>query len=167
MKINIRRFSQDDSISELVSLLHRAYKRLADMGLFFVATNISEEDAKRLIDGGECFIAECDGKIIGTILLYAKGKHNPEFYRRDDVIVFGKFAVEPEYQKNGIGEMMMNYIEEYVKSKGIKELACDTAEQAQHLIDYYAKRGFRFIGYHKWSMVNYRSVMMSKYLCEK
>ncbi|RPI12494.1 MAG: GNAT family N-acetyltransferase [Ignavibacteriae bacterium] len=162
MNVSIRRFAETDSITELTGLLHRAYKKLADMGLYFVATHISEDDAKRLIDGGECFVAEHDGKIIGTILLYAKGKHNPEYYLRDDVIVFGKFAVEPEYQNKGIGEMMMNYIEDYVKSKGIKELALDTAEQAQHLIDYYSKRGYKFVGYHKWSVVNYRSVIMSK-----
>jgi GNAT superfamily N-acetyltransferase len=164
MKINIRPYSETDSISELTSLLHRAYKRLADMGLHFVATYISDEDAKELIDRGECFVAELDGKIIGTILLYAKGKNSPEFYKRDDVAVFGKFAVDPLYQNQGIGGMLMDYIEQYVKSKGIKELALDTAEQAAHLIEYYKKRGFRFIGYQKWSVVNYRSVMMSKSL---
>jgi GNAT superfamily N-acetyltransferase len=163
-KLTIRRFTNTDSISELTALLHRAYKRLADMGLYFVATHISDEEAKSLIDRGECFIAELDGKLIGTILLYSKGKYNPPLYLRDDVSVFGKFAVEPEYQKYGIGDMLMKYIEDYVKSKGIKILALDTAEQAQHLIDYYSKRGYKFAGYHKWSMVNYRSIIMCKEL---
>jgi GNAT superfamily N-acetyltransferase len=164
--IIIRRFSETDSISELTGLLHRAYKRLADMGLYFVATYISDEDAKHLIEEGECFVAELDGKLIGTILLYAKGKHNPPLYLRDDVRVFGKFAVEPDCQKYGIGNMLMKYIEDYVKSKGAKILALDTAEQAQHLIDYYSKRGYAFYGYHKWSVVNYRSVIMCKELVE-
>lgn len=164
--ILIRRFTKDDSISELTALLHRAYKQLADMGLYFVATYISDEEAKLLIDRGECFIAELNGKIIGSILLYAKGKNNPPLYLREDVSVFGKFAVEPEYQKSGIGDKLMKYIEDYVKSKGVKILALDTAEQAQHLIDYYSRRGYKFAGYHKWGMVNYRSVIMSKELGE-
>jgi GNAT superfamily N-acetyltransferase len=164
MNINIRLFSENDSISELTSLLHRAYKRLADMGLFFVATSISEEEAKQLIDRGECFVAVHKGKIIGTILLYPRNISNVDYYNREDVIEFGKFAVEPEYQNKGIGGMMIEYIERYVKSKGIKELALDTAEQAAHLIEYYKKRGFRFIGYHKWGRTNYRSVIMSKTL---
>ncbi len=78
--------------------------------------------------------------------------------------VFGKFAVEPEYQCKGVGGMLMDYLEKYVKEKGIKELALDTAEQAQHLIDYYSKRGYKQIGYHQWSVTNYRSVVMSKIL---
>lgn len=161
-KFVIRRFTKNDSIKELVRLLHRAYKRLADMGLYFVACDISEEEMQSFADEGECFVAECDGKIIGSILLYPKGGNVPEFYRRDDVAIFGKFAVEPEFQEKGIGETMMNYIEEYVGNKGIKELACDTSEQAHHLISYYTKRGYRFIGYQKWNRTNYRSVILSK-----
>ncbi len=164
LRVTIRPFSGKDSVSELTSLYHRAYKRLADMGLYFVAADISDEDAKSLIDKGECFVAEIEGKIIGTILLYARGKNTPDYYKRDDVIVFGKFAVEPEYQCKGIGKMMMDYIEKYVKKKGIKELALDTAEQAQHLIEYYSNRGYRFVGYHSWEMTNYRSVIMGKTL---
>jgi GNAT superfamily N-acetyltransferase len=164
MNITIRPFSEKDSISELTSLLHRAYKRLADMRLFFAATNISEDEMQGFIDRGECFVADMGGKIIGTILLYPREDNTPELYKRDDVIVFGKFAVESEYQCKGIGGMLMDYIEKYVKEKGIKELALDTAEQAQHLIDYYSKRGYQPAGYHKWSMTNYRSIIMSKKL---
>jgi hypothetical protein len=81
MNITIRPFSERDSISELTSLLHRAYKRLADMGLYFVATYISVEEMQGFIDRGECFVADMDGKIIGTILLYPRGKNTPELYK--------------------------------------------------------------------------------------
>jgi GNAT superfamily N-acetyltransferase len=164
MNVQIRPFAETDSVPDLTSLLHRSYKRLADMGLRFVATYISEKDTRYFIDNGECFVAELGGKIIGTILIYPKGKTIPEFYKRDDVAVFGKFAVDPLYQNKGVGAMLMDYIENHVKSKGIKELALDTAEQAVHLIEYYKKRGFRFVGYQKWSVTNYRSVIMSKTL---
>jgi GNAT superfamily N-acetyltransferase len=164
MNVQIRPFAETDSVPDLTSLLHRSYKRLADMGLRFVATYISEKDTRYFIDNGECFVAELGGKIIGTILIYPKGKTIPEFYKRDDVAVFGKFAVDPLYQNKGVGAMLMDYIENHVKSKGIKELALDTAEQAVHLIEYYKKRGFRFVGYQKWPVTNYRSVIMSKTL---
>lgn len=164
MNITIRKFSESDSVSELVSLLHRAYKQLADMGLYFVATYIKEEEMQGFIDRGECFVAEHDGRLIGTILLYPRGKNTPEIYKRDDLLVFGKFAVEPEYQCKGVGGMLMDFIEKYVKEKGIKELALDTAEEAQHLIDYYSKRGYKPIGYHQWNITNYRSIVMTKKL---
>lgn len=164
MNIIIRPYSGKDSITEITSLLHRAYKRLADMGLFFVAAYITDEEMQGFADRGECFVAENEGKIIGTILLYPKGNNMPEYYKRNDVLVFGKFAVEPEYQCRGVGGMLMDFIEKYVKDKGIKKLALDTAEQAQHLIDYYSKRGYKFAGYHKWGKTNYRSMIMSKVL---
>lgn len=164
MEITIRPFSKTDSVSELTSLLHRAYKRLADIGLYFVATYISEDDMQGFIERGECFVADLNGKIIGTILLYPMDKNTPEIYQRNDLQVFGKFAVEPEYQYKGIGGMLMDFIEKYVKEKGIKELALDTAEQAQHLIDYYSKRGYKQVGYYKWRTTNYRSVVMTKRL---
>ncbi len=166
-KIIIRPFSENDSVSELTELLHRAYKFLDDMGLRFVATWQDEEMTSRLVTKGECFIAGLDGKMIGTILLYGRHKDDgtlPEWYKRDDVRVCGKFAVEPEYQKLGIGSKIMDFIEEYARRKKINEFALDTSDQAQHLIDYYTKRGYRFICTHKWPIVNYHSVVMSKTL---
>ncbi len=164
MDITIRKFSDMDSMTELVSLLHRAYKKLADMGLHYVATFISEEDMQWFVDRGECFVAVEDDKIIGTILIYPKGKNSPEIYNRSDIEVFGKFAVEPEFQCKGVGSMLMDFVEKYVKDKGINEIALDTAEEAQHLIDYYEKRGYKQIGYQQWKKANYRSVVMSKKL---
>lgn len=164
MKISIRPFSENDSISDLTSLLHRAYKKLADMGLYFVAVDISEDEMTDFIKRGECFIAEDEGRMVGTILLYPKGGNMPGYYKRNYLKIFGKFAVEPEYQCKGIGGMLMDFIENYVKSKGFKILALDTAEQAKHLIDYYSKRGYKFVDYCKWRRTNYRSIIMSKTL---
>lgn len=163
MNVQIRPFAETDSVAELTSLLHRSYKRLADMGLRFVATYQDEGHTKELVEKGECFVAVSEGKIIGTILVYDKDNDEyPEFYKRDDVAVFGKFAVEPMYQNCGVGEKLMEHIEQYAISKGMKELALDTSDEAKHLIDYYKKRGFRFIRYHKWGSTNYRSMIMSK-----
>ena len=166
-KIIIRPFSENDSIKELTELLHRAYKILADMGLHFIATWQTEEMTKRLVTNGDCFIALLDNRMIGTILLYGRHKDDgtlPQWYKREDVRVCGKFAVEPEYQRLGIGNKLMDFIESYAKKLGINEIALDTSDKAQHLIDYYTKRGYRFICTHKWPRVNYSSVVLSKSL---
>ncbi|MFI5144059.1 MAG: GNAT family N-acetyltransferase [Ignavibacteria bacterium] len=166
-KIVIRPFSENDSIEELTGLLHRAYKFLADMGLHFIATWQTEEMTERLVTNGDCFIAMLDDRMIGTILLYGRHKDDgtlPDWYKKDDVRVCGKFAVEPEYQRQGIGNELMDFIEEYAKKLGLKELALDTSDKAQHLIDYYTKRGYRFICTHKWPGVNYHSIVLSKKL---
>ena len=163
----IRPFSENDSITELTDLLHRAYKFLADMGLHFVASWQDEEVTKRHVTKGECFIAETEGKLIGTILLYPKYKDDttlPDWYRRDDVRVFGKFAVDPDYQTQGVGSKLLDFLEKYSRKKDLNELALDTSDKALHLIDYYKKRGYRFICTHQWPAVNYHSVVMSKTL---
>lgn len=93
-----------------------------------------------------------------------KEEDTPEWYLKDFVSYFGKFAVLPEYQNKGIGGKLMDFVENYAASKGKTELALDTSEKALHLIKYYEKRGYRFIQNHQWDVTNYRSVVMSKKL---
>lgn len=49
---------------------------------------------------------------------------------------------------------------------GARELACDTAEGAVHLIAMYRKRGFRQVGTADWEGTNYMSVVLSKSLAD-
>lgn len=162
----IRRFDEsDDSVDEITDLLHRAYKRLADMGLKFVATHQDSDETRTRLIKGDGFVLYSGQKLTGTITLYKERKKNPcEWYRNEGVSYFGQFAVEPELQNNGIGSKLMEFIEHYAAQSGLIEIALDTSEKAQHLIDYYTKRGYRFVQYHQWDRVNYRSVVMSKNL---
>jgi GNAT superfamily N-acetyltransferase len=162
----IRKFDKEtDSVKELTELLHKAYKRLADMGLRFVATYQDDEQTKERMAKGECFIIKDDDKLIATVMLYNGGKqYECEWYQNPGIAVFGQFAVEPSYQNTGIGSSIMNFVEERAKQNGADELALDTSEKALHLIEYYKKRGYRFVQYHRWDVVNYRSVVMSKKL---
>ncbi len=154
-----------DSISELTGLLHRSYKTLADMGLKFMATHQGDEVTKKRIEKGDSFVIEHDGKLIACISLYkSKGRGKCSWYNNKGVAYFGQFAVEPDYQKLGIGSRMMEFIETYAKEKEMLEISLDTSEQALHLIEYYKKRGYRFVQYHKWEEVNYRSIVLSKRL---
>ncbi len=138
------------------------------MGLKFVATYQTAEYTKNFLKNGECFIIKDKDKIIATVMYYnsifMKEEDSPEWYINEFVSYFGKFAVLPELQNQGIGGLLMDYLEGYAKSKGKTELALDTSEKAIHLIKYYEKRGYRFIDFHQWDVTNYRSVVMSKNL---
>ncbi len=167
MNVTIRPFSEKDSISELTELLHRAYKALIDAGWHHVAGWQDEQMTRHHVSAGECFLAEDNGKIIGTIMLYGDFSDKgdvPELYKRKDVRVFGKFAVEPEYQKLGVGRMLMDFIENHAREMGMKEMALDTSDETTSLINYYKKRGYKFICHHQWKITNFRSVIMSKEL---
>ena len=77
-------------------------------------------------------------------------------------LLFGKFAVEPDLQKLGIGSRLMDFAESLAKSRGKKRMVLDTSENAEHLIKYYNKRGYKYLHSWQWPDVNYKSVVMVK-----
>ncbi|MCB0712828.1 MAG: GNAT family N-acetyltransferase [Ignavibacteriae bacterium] len=164
-QITIRPIQDDDSMEELTTLLHRAYKRLGDMGLRYFATHQTVEQTRRRVEQGECFVAVQDGKLIGTIALYTvPGKESPETYRREDTGWFGQFGINPEAQENGLGNRMLRFIEEHAIDRGLRFLALDTSEKATHLIEWYQRHGYQIVEETEWNVTNYRSVVMSKEL---
>lgn len=162
----IREFNvEKDSVAELTGLLHRAYKRLADMGLNFIATFQDEEYTRNYLKKRLCYILTDNNKIIGTVFYYTKmWSDAPDIFKQDDVVLFGKFAVEPDLQQNGIGSALLDFIENHAVINGMKRIVLDTSEKAGHLISYYEKRGYKYIHHWQWPDVNYRSVVMCKVL---
>lgn len=163
--IIIRPLDDSDSIEELTDLLHRGYKVLGDMGLRYMATHQDADMTRKRISHGECFVAVYQDKIIGTINFYPpESIGGSPWLDRDDVCEFGQFAVDPEYQENGIGTRMMKFVEDHAQSKGFPEICLNTSEKAPHLIEWYTKLGYRFIEHVDWDLTNYRSVILSKTL---
>jgi len=163
----IRPIAETDSLEHLTELLHRAYARLAEMGLRFFATHQTVEQTRSRVESGRCFVAELDGRIVGTICLYRRTlEHGPAWYARDGVGYFGQFGVEPAHQGGGIGNLLLEHVERAARAVGLDELALDTAETATHLIEYYARHGYRLVDGVQWKDVNYRSVVMSKTLVD-
>ena len=135
------------------------------MGQRFWGAYQSESDTLQRITEGQCLIAEINNRIVGTCTYRVPmPKDNRFFYHKPGVGVLGQFAVHPEYQGTGIGAALLREIEALAIKGGASELALDTSEQTLHLIDYYGRKGFRFIEYIQWGETNYRSVIMSKCL---
>lgn len=163
--IIIRQLDPRDSIEEITALLHRAYAHLAEMGLKFVATHQSKETTRERLQGRASYIAESNGRMIGTVTLNLESPDSvANCYRRDDVMSFGQFGVEPEFQRLGIGLAMMSAIEAKARDLGARDLACDTAEPAFHLIRWYESLGLGKVESVQWEETNYRSVVLSKML---
>jgi len=162
----IRLFDESkDSVEELTSLLHRAYKRLADMGLNFVATYQTVDFTRKYFKKGECYILETNGKLTGTVFYYTSMWNDaPEIYQDPDSVLIGKFAVEPELQKLGLGAKLMDFVESLAFERDKKRVVLDTSEKALHLIDFYNKRGYEYKHHWQWPDVNYKSVVLCKEL---
>lgn len=160
-----------DSLDEITDLLHKSYAGLASMGFNYVAATQSALVTAKRLTVGNSYIARSDGSkddhIVGTITYYPStmpGFHEPEHYMKATVAHFGQFAVLPQAQKLGIGNKLMTTIESHAQQAGKQEIACDTAEGASDLIEFYTKRGYRPVGVHQWSHACYRSVLLTKSL---
>ena len=171
IRSTIRLRTEADDIVELNALLRAAYSSLTERNLHYAAASEDVAATRRNFDGGEGWVVERNGRIVGCVLLrfpkaYPPGVRSkgPEHYSRTDVANFGRFAIEPSLQGTGIGSKLLDRIESRARELGYAELALDTAETADHLIALYERRGFRTIGSHRWSARNYRSVVMSKRL---
>lgn len=166
-QINIRLLSEADSLEALTALIHRAYRQLADLGFRYWGTHQSVDDTRQRIARGECYVALCDGELVGTVVLnLPDNASGHDWYNRPDVTSFSQFAVDPPFQKQGIGLQLLGIIEQRAVALGVNELACDTAEGASHLIALYTKQGFRKVGMADWGATNYKSVILSKTLTE-
>ncbi|UUX49456.1 GNAT family N-acetyltransferase [Nisaea acidiphila] len=161
----IRSLEETDSIPDLTSMLHRAYGRLARMGLRYMATHQGDDVTRERIAEGTCLVAVMDGEVVGTIIVKTPEQTNGcAWYDRPEVASVGQFGVEPDIQAKGLGLMLLDEAERRVRAAGAAEIALDTAEPATHLVAWYTRLGYRFIQYQSWEQTNYRSVIMSKAL---
>lgn len=162
--ICVRPLQGDAEITELTALLHRAYRQLADLGFRYVASFQDETVTRSRAAKGTCLVATLEERLLGTITLYgATQTHGCPWYDRGDVGHFGQFAVDPELQGCGLGGGLLRVVEGIAVETGLRELALNTAEGADHLIRWYEHRGYRFIQRVDWG-VNYTSVILSKSL---
>lgn len=164
-ELTCRALQPQDDIAALTALLHRAYKPLLDMGLRFWASHQSVDDTRQRIVGARCLVACQNGAIVGTILYYTPAiAGGSPWYDKPSVARFGQFAVDPERQGCGVGARLLAEVERQAQADGARELALDTSEKASHLVHYYRSKGYRFIEFVQWDIVNYRSVILSKLL---
>ena len=186
--IRFRPLLPSDSLEELTALLHRAYARLAAMGLRFVATHQDVAATAERVAEAETWVGVRDGALVATVgLVHPDRPSRADWYRRPDVAHVHQFAVDPSLQGVGVGSALMELVEGRARSLGAAELAMDTSEQATHLLAWYGKRGYRKVSTVDWGalarsdaehepaaqlerterlaeQINYRSVILSRRL---
>ena len=161
----IRTLQPSDSLLEITNWLHRAYARLDAMGLNYTAVDQTPDVTAKRIEGGQCYVVEAEGKLAGTIVVKPTYRENEcEYFTKSGVAAVHQFAVDPDIQGKGIGRALLQACEKWAHEHGFRELAMDTAEQAEHLIKLYAGLGYQHVGFVQWSGKVYRSVVLSKAL---
>lgn len=93
--------------------------------------------------GYECVGVYKDGRLIGISGLWILTKYYVgKYIEPDDVVIL------PEYRNSGIGQMLMNWIYEYGKSKGCiaSELNCYVANAFGQ--KFWINQEYKIIGFH-------------------
>lgn len=98
------------------------------------------------------FILRIDNEIAGSVIL----SHEPEeAYSQvtwgieanyKDIIVIHTFAVHPNYMKNGLGRVLMDFAKRYSIEQKIKTIRLDVSIHNTPAIALYEKCGYRYVG---------------------
>ncbi len=163
----VRRLRSADSLQELTSLLHRAYKPQVDLGLRPLAGRQSVEQTRERTASGECFVATLTDagheKLVGTILFQeVETAAFPPFFQLAGVGHFSLLGVDPSCQGAGVGAALIEAVEARALELGMVELALSMASPDEGLRRFYEKRGFRVVERWQWPYTNYVSLIMSR-----
>ncbi|MFT4069332.1 GNAT family N-acetyltransferase [Paraburkholderia sp.] len=162
--VELRRFDASrDSFVALTALLHRAFAPLGAQGLNCTCVDQSVATTRERATRGDCYVAVCEGRMVGTMTLYASDPlASCELYRHEDVASLRQFAVEPTWQARGIGTLLIAFAEHWAATRGYAELALDTPQPAAHLVAFYRGQGFRIVDFTHFEDKRYDSAILSK-----
>ncbi|WP_327679248.1 GNAT family N-acetyltransferase [Kitasatospora sp. NBC_00458] len=163
-EVAVRRFSADDSVEELTTLLHRAYADHAAAGRAFFASYQSVEDTAIRLGRGECWLALQGAVLVGTVTLAARYKVQDGYPAPAGAGSFWQLAVDPAYCRTGLGQRLLTLAEERIAALGATEAVIDTSVEAIELVGWYRRRGYDPIGTWRWDVTNYESVVLLKTL---
>lgn len=137
--------------------------RLGAMGLNCTYVDQTVETTRSRATRGDCYVAVCEGRLVGTMTLYAPGRESPcELYLRDDIASVRQFGVEPALQARGIGTLLLAFADHWAATRGYAELSLDTPQPAAHLIAFYRRQGFRIVDFVRFDGKHYDSAILSK-----
>jgi GNAT superfamily N-acetyltransferase len=163
-RLVLRRFDpRHDSWEALTRLLHRAFSRLASLGLHCSCADQAASLTRERALAGDCFVAVCNGRIIGTLTVEGHDSHSQcEHYRQRSVASVHQFGIEPKWQSRGIGRALLAFAGRWAAARGYTQLALDTPFPAAHLIAFYRAQGFNLVDVVRFAGRGYDSAVLSK-----
>ena len=154
------------SWDDIHELLLTAHKKNIAKGMVMNTTTMTGEEIKNYIgENGCCFIALCDGKLVGTTSMrISKGNR---WYDRGKIVAKGTLsAVLKHYQGLGILEEMHDLRDKLLAKKKVQIIEGDTAEDNIIMRKVCAKNGFKEVRFFPALHQNHFSVYFVKWLGE-
>jgi GNAT superfamily N-acetyltransferase len=126
------------------TLIHSAYEANEELGIHFAAYNADMSVISSHILSNGVYAAQKDNKLVSTISIRFPWGDNPSPYNLPHI---GWFATDPFYQKQGLGDILMDWVEKNVLKAQLKlpAVTLGTAKSHPWLIQMYQKRGFHKI----------------------
>ncbi|HUN88724.1 MAG TPA: GNAT family N-acetyltransferase [Terriglobales bacterium] len=97
----------------------------------------SPQGVREEMQRGTFFVAEQEGRIVGTVLTRINGTTG----------YFGMLAVESGLQGSGIGRALREHAEAHCKTNGCSQMTLTTGDFRTELPPYYARAGYRIVSY--------------------
>lgn len=99
------------------------------------------------------YIAEYNGKIIGTIALKKEA---------DNTAKIKRFYVKKSYRKKGIGQKLMNKLVRFAVKNSYKKLVLSTYPEMKEAIEFYRKYGFKEYKYKNNKQIFFKKEIKTK-----
>ncbi|MBL8509775.1 MAG: GNAT family N-acetyltransferase [Chitinimonas sp.] len=159
----LRPWQGKDSAEVLTGLLHRAFAPMARMGLDCASARQRPAATEARLARGQGFVAEVNGQLVGTLTVYGTLPHSDaDAYREPGVASVHQFAVEPDWQRRGVGDALLRMAERWAQGQGCHALALDTPQQARHLLAYYLRKGYILAESLRFTGRSYQSLVLRK-----
>ncbi len=162
----VRALRADDDLQALTDLIHAAFAPHAARGLRFWGTHQTLEDTAERFASGQGYVAEIDGRVVGTVTLRLPQLDSPILAYRDPYTwSLVQFAVAPSHKGRGIARTLHAFASQRAISHGARTMLIDTAAPALELIETYRRWGYEPCGEcDRRPLTNYLSVLMRRSL---
>lgn len=88
-------------------------------------------------EGFFVFVALRDNKVVGGLTSYTL----QQYYSKLPLVYIYDLAVETEFQRQGIGKMLISSLTKYCKEIGIEEVFVQADEEDRHAVNFYHSTG--------------------------
>ena len=113
-------------------------------------------------DDGQCYVALCDEKVVGT--LSVRFVELDKWFFKGKIADFALIAVLPEYQGHHVLGALIEKGIKYTLYKECPTIKLDTAEQNIRAINAYKHFGFVPVGYYSVEKGDHNNIIMAKWL---
>lgn len=125
-----------DALYRLIQQAMRVYALQSGITGSLESLQESADDMLRYVENDMVMVAVRDGQLVGTVRLVRQDRATAWLTR---------FAVQPHMHQTGVGRMLYQAAEIWLRQAGFRDVSLHTALNNQALVAFYQARGFQLI----------------------